>query len=191
MRYNTGIKDLNTYQYGMVKCAIEKIRNDKTFLSQLERLFQLKSIIPHSNIKDFNEWLETLCKDVVFEDRVEEYNNIYWAVKISTVGTEESYKVQELLISDCREEVIILVESEDYEEKGDVYASVKIKGTEEGKENLAEKAKKAYQKKGFKKITITYDEEMEGEVTVTAEMPLIEYVRKRDKGGIIPPPQSL
>ena len=170
MRYNLGLKVLDTFRNGQVKCAMAKIRNDKELMSVMEGMFQLKGRIPHAEITDFNEWIETLCKDVVLEDKVLDYLNIYWAVRITIMGTEESKRVAKELEGEAE-----LCEINDYEEYGYVYANVWIKGSDENIESLAEKAKQRYMEMGFESALISYDEEMDGEATVNAVKTLAVY----------------
>lgn len=178
MRYNLGLKVLNTYQSGQVKCAMAKIRNDKELMSVMKGMFQLKGRIPHAEITDFNEWIETLCKDVVIEDKVLDYLNIYWAVRITIMGTEESKSVAKELEGEAE-----VCDINDYEEDGHVYAHIWIKGSDENIESLAEKAKQRYREMGFG-IWISYDEEMDGEATVTAVKPLGDYINQNGKVGV-------
>lgn len=174
MRYDLGLKVLDTYQSGQVKCAMAKIRNDKKLMSVMEGMFQLKGRIPHAEITDFNEWIETLCKDVVLEDKILFYQNIYWAVRITMMGTAESKSIAKGLEGEAE-----LCESDDYEENGHVYANVWIKGSDENIESLAEKAKARYRELGFESVCISYDEEMDGEATVNAVKPLADYINQR------------
>ena len=178
MRYNLGLKVLDTYKSGQVKCAMVKIKNDKELMSVMEGMFQLKGRIPHAEITDFNEWIETLCKDVVLEDMVLSYQNIYWAVRITMMGTAESKRVVKELEGEAE-----LCETDDYEENGNVYANVWIKGSDENIESLAEKAKQRYREMGFESVLISYDEEMEGEATVNAVKSLADYVNVNGKIG--------
>jgi hypothetical protein len=178
MRYNFGLKVLNTYQSGQVKCAMVKIRNDKKLMSVMEGMFQLKGRIPHAEITDFNEWIETLCKDVVLEDKVLYYLNIYWAVRITMMGTEESKIVAKELEGEAE-----LCEINDYEEEVHVYGHVWIKGNDENIESLAEKAMQRYKEMGFG-VWVCYDEEMDGEATVTAVKPIADYINQNGKVGV-------
>ena len=179
MRYNKGLKVLDTYKHGQVSAVMVKIKFDKELMSVMEGMFQLKGRIPHAEITDFNEWIETLCKDVVLEDKVLEYQNIYWAVRITMMGTEESKSVAEALSGEAE-----LYDIDDYEEDGIVYASILIKGSDENIESLAEKAESRYRELGFKSVFISYDEEMDGEATVTAVKPLGDYRNQNGKVGV-------